>query len=843
MQKLWEKKLNEIYIDLKSSERGLTETIVNAHEIKYGLNLPPNLSSPSPIIVFLSQFKSPLIIILIIVSVFSFFISEVLNGSIILIMLLINAVIGFIQEFKAQKSLEKLRRLVSFRSRVIRDGKEIEIDSKQLVPGDIVLLNMGNLVPADIRLIKVNNLLINESTLTGESLPVEKNALDEGVDSSVPQHIKNGLFMGTSVASGSAMGIVVATGVNTMLYKTVSLSAGTDESTNFEKVIKRFSNLLLVFVAVLTVFVFISNVLMQRDIVQSFMLGVTLALGITPEIMPIIISIAISSASIKLSKFGVLIRKLNALEDLGNVDIICTDKTGTVTRGILELTSFTDLEGKPSTDIIRGALLCNAYNPFAKDQLFPNPIDKEIWEHSIRKKFGKLIDGKRIIFTKDFDFESRLMGVISSDIDGNSTEAIIKGATENVASVCSMASVDKKKEIVKMAYDFEAQGNRVISVAIKEMSETENVKMLPKDGYRFLGFILFRDNPKDSFDETIKSLAKLNVDLKIITGDSPIITREICREAGMIVEESEVITGFDIEKLSESELRSAVENYRIFARVSPEQKHLIIKSLKANGHVVGYLGDGINDISAIRTADVGVSVDSATDVTKDASDIVLLQKDLSVLAIGIVEGRKTFDNTIKFILNTMSSSFGNVLTIAVFSLFLKFMPFLPSQVLLIDMLSDIQHLTISTDNVDSRQLKKPRNFNMRFFVKFMLYFGVIGTLVDFLHVFIFQYLFANPELFRTIWFIESILTELLATLLIRTHFVFFKSAPSKPLLITTIVAIVLGIFITFTTLGHEVFGFVSIDANQFAIISLLVILYLFILEGAKLLFYKKFDRS
>ena len=835
MQTAWSKKLYQIYSEFNSGEKGLTEGTVKAHFKTYGYNLPPNLSAPNPVIIFLSQFKSPLIIILILVSGISFFVDQSLNGTIILIMLLVNAIIGFLQELKAQKSLEKLRSLISFKSKVIRSGREIEIDSKHLVPGDIVLLNMGNLIPADIKLIEIDSMMIDESSITGESLPVEKNAEDVGINSDVPQQIKNGLFMGTSVSSGSGKGIVVATGKNTLLYRTVLISSGADERTNFEKVLGRFSNSLLVFVAILTTFVFVSNVMLKRDIIESFLLGITLALGITPEVMPIIISIAISSASIKLSKFGVLIRRLNALEDLGNVDLVCADKTGTVTKGVLQLTKYINERGQTSENTIMYALVCNAYNPYAKDQLFPNPMDEEIWKHAMRSKFDQYLKDMKILFTKDFDFESRLMGVISSQPDSKYRLAIIKGATEKISTLCKEAG----SKINKLALEYEMQGNRVISVAVKELTPRQPIDKLPDDGYKFLGFILFRDNPKESFNETIAELKMLNVDLKIITGDSPIITREICREAGMIVEESRVITGSDLEKLSGTELKLKVEECKIFARVSPEQKRLILQKLKENGHVVAYLGDGINDIGALRMADVGISVDSATDVTKDASDIVLLKKDLSVLARGITEGRKTFDNTIKFILNTMSSSFGNVLTIAIFSLFLKFMPFLPSQVLLIDSLSDIQHLTISTDNVDEKQIRKPESFNMHYFVKFMIYFGVLGTFVDIFFVLIFQNLFSDPDLFRTIWFIESILTELLATFFIRTKFVFFKSKPSKPLILTSLISILIGVGLTFTLMGHTLFGFVSINLQQFMIVSALVILYLIILEVAKYLYYKQ----
>jgi Mg2+-importing ATPase len=823
----WNTPLNQNYSALKSDpERGVTTVQAQNYIRKNGFNLPPNLKGTNPFIIFLRQFKNILIIILIFVAVFSFLSHEELNGTILLVMLLVNALMGFIQEYKAEKSLEKLRNLISFRSKVIRDGREIDIDSKMLIPGDIVLLNMGNIVPADLKIISAENLSVNEATLTGESLPVNKSDEDVQTDSTLPQQIKNGLFMGTSIVSGSVKAIVIQTGINTVLSKTVSTNSDGQVSTRFEKVLNQFSNMLLIFVIILTLFVFVSNVIMKRDIVESFLLGVTVALGITPEIMPIIISIAISSASLKLAKFGVLIRRLNALEDLGNVDIICTDKTGTITTGKLELHSYLNPEGQKDLKLLEYAAVCNANHPSAKSHLFPNPIDQEIWQEAQKLDLNPKLLNYKLTSCKDFNFETRLMQVEA--VHNDNAISIIKGATESIVSQTAMSKSDQQKAIDQV-FEYEKKGNRVISLAYKDTKTTH---------YTFAGYLLLRDKPKESFDKTVNLIRNLGVDLKVITGDSPIITREICSEAGLEIAEVEVITGAEIEKLNSEELQAIVETKRIFARVSPEQKSAIILALKANNHVVCYIGDGVNDIGAIRTADVGISVDSANDVTKDASDIVLLKKDLSVLADGIVEGRKTFDNTMKFVLNTMSSSFGNVLTIAIFSLFLKFMPFLPTQVLLIDSLSDVQHLTISTDNVDKAQLKKPQHWDIKLFVKFMLFFGVIGTLVDFIHVIIFQSLYSSPDYFRTVWFYESILTELLATFIIRTKLPFWKSKPSKPLILTSIVSIILGLLIPFTIIGGGAFSFVPIDLTAFSIIILLVLLYLIILETAKLTFYK-----
>jgi Mg2+-importing ATPase len=584
--------------------------------------------------------------------------------------------------------------------------------------------------------------------------------------------------------------------------------------------------MLLIFVAILTVFVFSTNVLMGRNITQSFLLGVTVALGITPEVMPIIISISISAASLKLSKFGVLIRRLSSLEDLGNVDIICTDKTGTITNGLLKLNKFVDLNGKEDIQILQMASICNANHPSAHDVLFPNPIDNEIWQNSINVGINDEIIKYQLQDIKDFDFESRIMQVTA--IEKSNTITIIKGATENIVNKITN-NESEKALIIGKAYEYEKLGNRVLSIASKNERATT---------YTFHGFILLRDTPKTGLEETLESFKKLNVDIKIITGDSPIITREICKEAGLIIDENQVITGIELEKMSTDELYIAVEKMRIFARVSPEQKSTIISALQHNQHVICYIGDGVNDIGAIRTADVGISVDSANDVTKNSSDIVLLQKDLSVLSIGITEGRKTFDNTMKFILNTMSSSFGNVLTIAIFSLFLKFMPFLPIQVLLIDSLSDLQHITISTDNVDGYQIKKPQTWDIKKFIKFMLFFGVIGTLVDFIHVIVFQSLYTDPDYFRTVWFVESILTELLAIFIIRTKLPFYKSRPSRPVVITTVMTILIGLILPFTLIGNNLFKLVPIDLSTFGILSLLVLFYLVILEYSKRFFYR-----
>ncbi len=832
-------KLDELFEELDTSKAGLTSVEVKKRLEKWGPNIPQKLTRISWVKIFLSQFNNALIIILILVSIFSFVVNEHLNGGIILVMLFVNSALGFFQELKAEKTLEKLKKYVVFKTKVIRDGNVESINSVKLVPGDIVLLNKGDMVPADIRLISSENFFVNESTLTGESLPVAKNHEDS--KSEAPEETENLVFLGSSISSGIASGVVVHTGKNTLLGKTVSHKEHVDNETNFEKSMKKFSNFLLKFVVLLTVFVFVINTIYGRGIVTSFLLGITLALGITPEVLPIIVTIAISSAAYKLLKQKVVVRRLSALEDLGNVNILCTDKTGTITKGQLELVDFIGITGVKDLDLLRYALISNANNQAINNKLFGNPIDDATWEK--RSIFKESEIGKEILFTEDFDFDTKRSEVIFKE--GDRRYVISKGATESIQEISSHIKYGEK--VVKMTktqtslleerlLSLESKGDRVISLAIKE-SKGEKVS-LDNCNYTFLGFLVFNDPPKKSMRSVFDKLQKLNVQLKIITGDSPIITKEICKRAGLNLVEDKIILGSELEDMSDKDYLDAIYKYNVFARVNPDQKYRIIEGLKNSGHVVGYMGDGINDVGALQIADVAISVDGASDVAKDSSDIILLKQNLRIIADSIIEGRKTFSNTIKFIINTMSSSYGNVITIAAASTFLKFIPLLPTQMLLIDSVSDFQHLTISTDNVDEDFLESPRQWDVKFLMKFMVFFGTISTIFDFALIYTLLKWNDSQALFQTIWIVESVITELVATFVVRTRRIFFRSIPSVPVILTSILSLVLVLIVPFWSKSRNIFGLEFLHLHDLVFVAVICLAYFVLLEVSKHIFYK-----
>jgi len=846
-ESMWSKKIKQILKELKSTNHGLSTEEAEIRLKKYGHNLQPNLKTTSVFTVLLSQFKSPLIIILIGISIFSLFLGEFLNASIILVMLLINSIIGFTQEYKAIKSLEKLKKYIIFRTKVLRDNQISKINSSKIVKGDIVILNNGDLVPADIRIIETKNLTVNESILTGESNLVQKSNEINTINSDLPQDIKNGLFMGTSITSGYVKGLVIAIGNETFFGKTVQKSEECIVPTNFEKNIKKFSNILLLAVTFITITIFITNALLHRGIVNSFLFGVTLALGITPEILPIIITIALSTSAFRLSKKSVVVKRLSSLEDLGNMTVLCTDKTGTITEGKLQLIDHINIDGIKDEKTLLFSLICNFKNPKTNNKILENPIDITIWDSDFSQKLIEEVGSYEVIDLSDFDFEKQEMSILVKNNNlSKSNIFIVKGSSESIIKFSNFIYRNGHEEDItpqirvkfkEIILNFENKGYRTIAVAYKytdkQKLNDENLEKLT-----FLGFLHFIDPPKKSLKETFDLLEKLNIKLKIITGDSPIITKEICKEAGFEIIENKIITGKEIENLPNEAMKKTVNKYNTFARITPEQKLKIINSLKEIHHVVGYLGDGINDIGALKVSDVGISVDTGSDVAKDTSDIILLKKDLRILTDGVIEGRKTFNNTFKFIFNTMSSSFGNVFTIAISSMYLKFMPLLPSQVLFIDTLSDFQHLTISSDNVDEEFLARPSKWDNKFLLKFMMIFGPISAIYDFLLITIMTKLNYSPESFRTTWVVESILTELAATFSVRTMRTFYKSKPSKTILTFSFLILILTILSPFLYFTHDIFSFVNLDLKSIYLIFILILAYLITMEIVKKYFYK-----
>jgi Mg2+-importing ATPase len=815
-QYFWAKSVEQIQTELQTSIQGLNSSEAELRLSKYGKNELRTEERAVALKILLKQFASPLIIALIAISIVSFFTNDQIDALVIGFMLLFNAAIGFAQELKAHKSLQKLKSYISFQSKVKRDGKMLEIDSKFLVPGDIVLLNLGDRVSADIVLFEVNNLTVDESTLTGESLPIEKDIKPSS--GTGPQDVKNAVFMGTLVQSGSAKGIVVATGRQTFLGSAVK-STEVVMPTKFESDLGKFTNILMLGVTIFTAFNFVINLLfLHTPIFTALLFSITLALGITPEVFPIIISIAISGAAHRLSKKHIIVKKLTAIESLGNMNVLCTDKTGTITEGKLTLVDWVNAKGERSEDILNYALICNSYNPSVDGRILTNSIDKTIWETAESKPLTKQLEKYKVTEVEEFNFEAKKMGVhVAED---NEDLFIEKGAYEQIVLDCEDAD---KKALDKILEENEGKGYKVLALSINH----------GKGKREFAGFLVFTDLLRKDTKQTFAQLRDLNIELKIISGDSPLVTEEICRQAGLEINGGKAIVGVDLEKLGGADFDRAILESNVFARITPALKARIINHLRESGKVVGYIGDGVNDVAAIKSADVGICVNNAVDVAKDSADLIMLESGLNVLANGALEGRKTFANTIKFIMNTMSSSFGNVIVMAIFPLVYKFLPLLPNQVLALDTISDGQHLATSTDNVDDVFLKGPNTWDLDRFYKYMIYFGAISCITDLIFIIVMLNYHHDIANFRTSWFLLSIFAEIMATFSIRTYKPIFASTPSRLLVITSVIVCLVTIVIAVVPTLQSIFGFVNIGIDSILIIAAGLIINLFIMEESK----------
>ena len=850
----WTSSIQKIFELLDSSEEGLSEQEARVRAQKHGLNEIKAKERRTGLEILLSQFTNSLVIILIIASIIAYFLGEKIESLVITSIVILNAIVGFLQEYHAERALRALKKYLINRANVMREGKLVTIDVKEIVPGDIVYLNIGDMIPADIRLIKSEELNTDESSLTGESLPVLKSSAPLEQDFHLPQDLNNIAFMGTSVAGGSGYGVVIGTGKDTFLGKTASYLKSTSEEGDLQKNIRIFSNFLLKIILAMTIFIFIVNTLLAKGVFNSLLFALALAVGLTPEALPIIITISLSRGAFKMAEQKVVTKKLASVEDFGNIDILCCDKTGTLTEGIISLSDYLSIDGNREGRLILYGLLCNSGQKGQDSKVFANTMDRAIWQSKPAENLKSEVEHFETIASNGFDFKRRRMSVMVRG--SGKTMVIAKGAVESILSVSSSAFINGKvtplndeisEMIGKKISDYEQNGYRMLAIATKEMTSLSDSiadtgkEHLEKD-LNIEGFLLFLDKAKKTVKESLKILQKLKVETKIISGDSPHITRKICNDVGLVIREDRVITGDDLNNLNEDKFKEYCRRYNIFTRVTPEQKFEIVSSLKKEGHIVGFLGDGINDAPALKAADVGISVNTASDIAKEAADIILLQKSLRVLSSGIREGRKTFANITKYILNTISANFGNMFTVAFSSLFLKFIPLLPSQILLNNFVSDAPLMTISTDNVDEEFLRRPRRWNIKLISKFMVYFGIISTFFDLALVLpLILILKVEPQVFRTAWFCESVLSELLITFSIRTRLLFFKSKPSKLLLFTSLIAVTIIIFLIDTSFGNEFFEFVRLPVNVILLIAGVLIAYFIAVEVVKRNFFQKFE--
>ncbi len=793
----------------------------------------------------LRQFKNPIFAILIACAVVAGVFSELKQAVIIFSMIFLSVILGFYNEYKAEKIVENLRHNVSIKAVVTRDGKTLQIDSRLLVPGDLVTIYVGDITPADMRIVRSKDLQADEATFTGESFPVEKTSARLDLQVPIPQQLTNYLFMGTVVVHGSGQGIVVSTGKNTELGSISKSLVRSHPETEFQKGVRKYGNMLIMLTLALTIGIFSVNFAIGHFWLDSLLFSLAVAVGLVPELMPAIVTISLAQGAGRMAKVKVIVKRLVSIEDFGNMDVLCTDKTGTLTEGKIILNDCRPLGEEEDPRVLSYSLLCNS--AAVGHEIVGNPMDAAIWGYTIKNGAQETVKSYTKIDEIPFDYQRRVMSVV---VKKNGEHLFIsKGAPESVFARCVSAEISGKiqpmdavlKTISAKFSSLSELGYRLLAVASKPVEPKTAYSVEDEANLTLLGFLIFTDPPKNDAHEAVNRLRSMGVDVKILTGDNELVAKTICDELKVTVKR--VVCGPDLTQMSWTEIKTIVEEATIFARITPEQKLDIIKALKANGHVVGFMGDGVNDAPALYEADVGLSVDTAVDVAKEAADIVLLEKDLLVLADGITEGRKIFGNTIKYILMGTSSNFGNMFSAAAASIFLPFLPMLPMQILFMNLLYDIANMTLPMDNVDEEYIKYPKRWDIGFVRKYTLFFGPFSSLYDFLTYGIMLFIFgattpAMQALFQSGWFVESFWTEVLVMFVIRTRRIpFFTSRPGKWLTVLTLSCVAIGTILPFTVFG-SLLGFTPLPPEYWVLLVLMVATYLFLVDAGKVFFYR-----
>ncbi len=775
------------------------------------------------------QLRSALLLLLVVTATVSFFVGDRTDALIIGVILVASVGLGFVNEYRAELAAQALHTQIRHEVIVRRDGHSQTIDVKDLVPGDLVRLTMGQVAPADARLVAADGLECDEAVLTGESLPADKATAPVGENTELAD-LSSCVFMGTVVSSGGGEGIVVRTGRRTEFGKIAAGLSERQEVTEFQTGLRHFSVLLVQVAGVLTTSIFVINLILQRPLLESLLFSLAIAVGITPQLLPAVVTTSLATGSRRLTRHGVLIKRLVCIEDLGDIEILLTDKTGTLTEGRISFVNAVDPTGQPDPEVFRLGLICNEATVEDGHAVGGNPLDVALWD---APDAAVSLTDTHQLSSVPFDHVRRMSTVLVDDAN-HGRRLITKGAPESVLAACREVS-----DTARGTLDTEfAAGGRVVAVASRPAPGADAATTADEHDLTLAGYLVFLDQPKLDAAQSLQRLAALGITVKVVTGDNVIVAEKVCRDLGLPI--GATMTGTDVTALDDDALRARVVNTTIFARVSPEQKARLIRAHRAADRDVAFLGDGVNDAVALHAADVGISVDSAADVAKDAADIVLLEKDLGVLADGVSEGRRTFANTIKYVLMGTSSNFGNMFSAAVASTFLSFLPMLPSQILLNNLLYDTSQMAIPTDRVDAELLARPSHWDIKFIRRFMLLFGPISSLFDFLTFAVMLGPFAaGPALFRSGWFVESLATQTLVVFVIRTHRVpFWRSRPSNPLLGAVLGVIVIGAVLPYSPVSQAL-GFTALPAAFFAVLAGMVVLYLFLVELAKRRFFER----
>ncbi|HUA34090.1 MAG TPA: magnesium-translocating P-type ATPase, partial [Candidatus Binataceae bacterium] len=817
--------LLELFERLGTSEKGLSTETANQRLAEVGPNDPAPVTHGGPLREFLRFVRNPLVLILLAAAGISAVLGQATDALLIASIIVVSTVLNFFQAYRSQRAVERLREQVAPTATVLRDGKWQERPRREVVPGDIVRLAAGDLVPADARLVSCRDLHLQQAALTGESAPAEKFATQDPATLDLQSPCM--VFLGTSVVSGTANAVIVKTGAETAFGDIAQRLAQRAPETEFDRGTRRFGILIMETVFFLVLFILLVNLSMHRNPLESLLFAVALAVGLTPEFLPMITTVTLSMGAVRMAREKVIVKHLDAIENFGSIDVLCSDKTGTLTAGAITFDRSLGCFGAENSQVVKLAVINSAFETGIR-----SPLDDAIIASAGNDTAG---------YTKTdevpFDFERRRLSIVVAQ-DGRFM-MITKGAPESVLAVSSAFSEDGEHPLdaaararcVETFQKLSADGLRVLAVGHRLLDRGEGVRAADESDLVLDGFLTFRDPPRADVKETLAALRRDGVQVKILTGDNELVTRRICTEVGL--DGGRIMLGDEMDRLGDSALAATAEKIHVFARVSPGQKNRVINALKARSHVVGFLGDGINDAPSLHAADVGISVSGAVDVAKDAADIILLEPGLGVLHRGIIEGRKAFGNLLKYLLMGTSSNFGNMFSMAGASLFLPFLPMLPTQILLNNFLYDLAQVTIPTDNVDPAYIRKPQRWDISIIRNFMIFIGPISSIYDFITFYMMLRVFqANETMFHTGWFVESLATQTLVLFVIRTTGNPWRNRPSLPLTITTLVVVAFGIVLPYLPLAHDL-GFVPLPLAFYAFLAAATLTYLALVQLVK----------
>lgn len=831
----WDKSPEALAQSLGSSSGGLStaeaeERLARIARGHRRFTMPPTLK------LLLSQFNNFIMLILLCSAILSIALKDTTNGIIILCILILTGLIGFWQERGAERAVKELTAMVHVTARIIRDGIPAEVPAEIVVPGDIVMLSAGDMIPGDSLVFEAKDLFVDESTLTGETFPAEKRPGLVKTEARQAERV-NALFFGTHVVSGTGRAIIAAVGENTQFGAIKDRLGVMTRKTDFQRGLFKFSAFLAKITLSLVLSIFSFNVFFNRPILDSFMFSLALAVGLTPQLLPAIVSVNLAHGARKMAAKKVIVQRLASIENFGSMDMLCSDKTGTLTTGKIRLKDALDAGGDSVKQVLSYALANAAFQTG-----FVNTLDAAI--KTAAENDGVSVDGWQRVDEIPYDFERKRLSVMAKNPDGRQL-CITKGAYRQIISLC--ASVECGAEIKPLTAEtlellnqrfaeFGEGGLRTIAIATKDMGSATGLTRADEKDLTFRGFLAFEDPIKEDVNDVILELQKYGVELKIITGDNASVATTIARQAGF--ENPRVMTGSDIASKNIYSLAALAQETDVFAEIEPSQKENIIRALKERGHVVGYLGDGINDIPALNVADVGLSVDSAIDAAKQAADMILLEKNLSVLLEGVEAGRRTFANTMKYLFMATSANFGNMFSMACAAVWLPFLPLLPKQILLTNLLTDMPEMTLSKDSVDPENILRPQQWDIGFIRSFMLRFGILSSVFDLLTFYVLlHFLKGNAALVRTGWFIESVVSAVMVVLLVRTRRPSFLSRPHKMLVATCAGSAAVAMLLPYTAIGRDLFNFVKLPPLFLIAVALIVLAYMAAVELMKYYFY------